>query len=108
LLFNFKALDSPKQAVKRLVHVSLLRISSAVLIVSSWAKLGAELGLAHRSLPGENRSHSPELRVQYQDLVREIANRLDHINDDLSLVSIQRHRNFSTASPVDRGPRQDN
>jgi hypothetical protein len=69
---------------------------------------GAELGLSHRTLPGENRSHSPELKVQFQDLVRETANRLDHINDDLSLVSIQRHGNFSTASPVARGLRQDN
>ena len=39
----------------------------------------------------------PELKMQCQDLVRETANRLDHINYDFSLAIIHRHGNFSSA-----------
>jgi hypothetical protein len=85
---------SPKQAIKRLVD-------AVINFIGRWVDRlelgqgGAELGLAHRPLLLENRSHNPELKVLYQDLVREMANRLDQINYDFSLAIIHRHGNFS-------------
>ena len=61
---------------------------------------GAELGLAHRALPREDRSHRPELKVQGQNLAREAANRLDQINHDFSFGSVHRHKHFSIAPAV--------
>jgi len=97
LLFNFKALDSPKQAIKRLVDAIIAQNFIGCADRLELGQGGAELGLAHRPLPRKNRSHSPELKVQCQDLVRETANRVDQINHDLSLATIHRHGNFSTA-----------
>jgi hypothetical protein len=74
MLFRF---HSPKQAIKRLVDAVIAQDFIGCADRLELGQGGAELGLTHRTLPGENRSHSPELKVQCQDLVRETANRLD-------------------------------
>jgi len=75
----------------------LLRISSAVLIVSSWANVALS-SPSLIALPRENRSHSSELKVQRQHLVRKAANRLDQINYNFSLLTVDRHGNFPIAN----------
>jgi hypothetical protein len=94
MLFRF---HSPKQAIKRLVDAVIAQNFIGGADRLELGQGGAQLGLAHRPLPRENRSDGPELKMQCQDLVRETANRLDHINYDFSLAIIHRHGNFSSA-----------
>jgi hypothetical protein len=106
MLIALHGLDSPEQAIERLVYAvvaeNLIRRADRLKL----GQRGAEFALAHQALPRENRSHSSELKVQRQHLVRKAANRLDQINYNFSLLTVDRHGNFPIANrPHSRGAR---